>query len=123
MPALREHPEDILLIANHLLEKHSAELNQPLKKISPELMEIFLKNPWIGNVREMENIIIQGILFSSTDEIRPSDVDFTKIPTEEVWIEKSLQQMPYNQAKKHTLSRFNAGYINNLLAVNKGNVT
>jgi transcriptional regulator with PAS, ATPase and Fis domain len=72
MPALREHPEDILLIANHLLEKHSAELNQPLKKISSELMEIFLKNPWIGNVREMENIIIQGILFSSTMKSDPA---------------------------------------------------
>jgi DNA-binding NtrC family response regulator len=123
MPALREHPEDILLIANHLLEKHSAELNKPLKKLSPELMDLFLKRPWLGNVREMENVIIQGILFSSSDEIKPSDVDFTKIQPEEIRPDKSLQQLSYKEAKEQTLKRFNVGYIDNLLAASNGNVT
>jgi len=45
LPALREHAEDIPLIANHLLEKHCAKLNKPLKKLSPELLELFLKRP------------------------------------------------------------------------------
>jgi len=64
LPALREHREDIPLIANHLLEKHCAKLNKPLKNLSPELLEVFLHRTWEGNVREMENLIMQGILFS-----------------------------------------------------------
>ena len=123
LPALREHSEDILLIANHLLKKHCAELNKPLKKLSPELMELFLKRPWVGNVREMENVIIQGILFTDTDEINPRDVKFVKSQQKDVWLGKPLQQPSYKEAKEQTLKRFNAEYIGNLLAASNGNVT
>jgi DNA-binding NtrC family response regulator len=123
LPALRDRPEDIPLIANHLLEKHSAKLNKPLKRLCPELMNLFLKRPWFGNVREMENVIIQGILFSTTDEIRPCDIDSIEILPDGPRMEHSLQQLPYKEAKEHTLQHFNAGYIGNLLAANNGNVT
>lgn len=123
LPALRDRPEDIPLIANHLLEKHSAKLNKPLKRLSPELMNLFLKRPWVGNVREMENVIIQGILFSTTDEIRPRDIDVNEIMPDGPRMEHPFQQLPYKEAKEQTLQHFNAGYIGNLLAANNGNVT
>jgi DNA-binding NtrC family response regulator len=71
----------------------------------------------------MENIIIQGILFANADEIKPRDVDLAKIQPEKIFLEKSLQQPSYKNAKEQTLKRFNAGYIGNLLADNNGNVT
>ena len=123
LPALRNHPEDIPLIANHLLEKHCAKLNKPLKILSPELMKLFLKRSWNGNVREMENVIIHGILFSITDEITPRDIDFNEILPEDPRIEQPFQQLPYKEAKEQTLQHFNAGYIGNLLTTNQGNVT
>ena len=123
LPALRDHPEDIPLIANHLLEKHSAKLNKPLKRLSSGLMELFLKRPWVGNVREMENVIIQGILFSTTDEITPRDIDFNEILPDGPRMEHPFQQLTYREAKEQTLQHFNAGYIGNLLEANNGNVT
>jgi DNA-binding NtrC family response regulator len=123
LPALRDRSEDIPLIANHLLEKHSAKLNKPLKRLSPELMNLFLKRPWVGNVREMENVIIQGILFSTTDDIRPRDVDFNEILPDGPPMEHPFQQLPYKEAKEQTLQQFNAGYIGSLLTANNGNVT
>jgi DNA-binding NtrC family response regulator len=123
LPALRDRPEDIPLIANHLLEKHSANLNKPLKSLSPESMEIFLKRPWIGNVREMENVIIQGILFSTTDEITPRDIHFNEILPEDPHMVNPFQELPYKEAKEQTLQHFNAEYIGNLLITNQGNVT
>lgn len=123
LPALRDRPEDIPLIANHLLEKHCAKLNKPLKKLSPELIEFFLKRPWVGNVREMENLIIQGILFAGTDEISPRDVDLEKILPLEPRVEQAFLPLPYKEAKERTLHRFNSNYIGELLAANNGNVT
>jgi len=123
LPALRDHPEDIPLIANHLLKKHCAKLDKPLKILSPELMKLFLKRSWNGNVREMENVIIHGILFSITDEITPRDIDFNEILPEDPRMEHPFQQLPYKEAKKQTLQQFNAGYIGNLLAASNGNVT
>ncbi len=124
LPALREHPEDIPLIANHLLKKHCAKLNKPLKKLSPELMGLFLERPWVGNVREMENVIIQGILFSITDEIKPASVDFDEIfPQQPSTRKQPFQELSYKEAKEQTLLQFNSSFIGNLLSANNGNVT
>lgn len=123
LPALREHPEDIPLIANHLLEKHCAELDKPLKKISPELMDLFLKRTWEGNVRELENVIMQGILFSSSDEVKPQDIHLNTLPPAGGLIEGLYQDLPYKKAKEQTLKDFNHQYLCKLLTINQGNVT
>jgi DNA-binding NtrC family response regulator len=123
MPALRDKPEDIPLLAVHLLEKHAAELKRPGKKISAELMEIFCKRHWEGNIREMENIIIQGILFSSDETIQPSDVGLqATTKTVGVW-DDTWRGLAYKKAKEKTLQHFNQAFIGHLLAVNDGNVT
>ncbi|MBW2471488.1 MAG: sigma-54-dependent Fis family transcriptional regulator, partial [Deltaproteobacteria bacterium] len=123
LPALREHPEDIPLIANHLLEKHCAELDKPLKKISPELMDLFLKRRWEGNVRELENIIMQGILFSTTDEIQIRDIHLNTNRHTRGPIESASNELPYKIAKEQTLRDFNHAYLSNLLTSNRGNVS
>jgi DNA-binding NtrC family response regulator len=123
LPALREHREDIPLIANHLLEKHCAKLNKPLKKLSPELLEVFLHRPWEGNVRELENLIMQGILFSLTDQIRPQDIGLSLAANSTNRVDSSFQDLPYKRAKEQVLVNFNSSYINNLLTKSRGNVT
>ncbi|MDY6792896.1 MAG: sigma-54 dependent transcriptional regulator [Thermodesulfobacteriota bacterium] len=123
LPPLRKHREDIPLIANHLLEKHSKKMEKSVNKISTELMEIFMQQTWEGNVREMENLIMQGILFSSTDEITPRDVGFTKITKNNAFTGRTFQDVSYKDAKEQVLKQFNADFIGNLLTTSKGNVT
>ena len=123
LPALREHREDIPLIANHLLEKHCAKLDKPLKKLSPELLEVFLNRTWEGNVRELENLIIQGILFSLTDQIQPQDIGLSLAASSKNRVDISFQDLPYKKAKEQVLVNFNASYIHNLLTQSQGNVT
>jgi DNA-binding NtrC family response regulator len=124
LPALREHPEDIPLIANHLLEKHCEKLNKPLKKISQELMDEFLKQPWEGNVRELENVIMQGILFSTTEQIKPRDLELKNIRKSSGLRPPNFsREMPYKTAKEEALREFNHNYIGHLLKDHNGNVT
>ena len=123
LPPLRERTEDIPLIANHLLVKHCRELNKPNKRISAELLEIFVSRIWEGNVREMENLIIQGILFSSEDDIRPRNVGLDKETQTVCLVDSTFQELPYKTAKEQTLQSFNTGYINNILTASQGNVT
>ncbi len=126
LPPLRERPGDIPLIASFLLEKHCRKLNRPGKTLSPELFEIITAFRWKGNVRELENAIVQGILFSKGDVIRPADMVMEEggpgqsgagrlddIPT----------GLPYREAKEAMLQRFNAEYIGRLLSETDGNVT
>jgi DNA-binding NtrC family response regulator len=123
LPALRERTEDIPLLCNHLLTKHREELNQPSKMISPELMELFKQRVWEGNIREMENIIIQGMLFSSGDTIQPADVGLKAGAARAGEWQTSIMGLPYKTAKEKTLQNFNNTYVGHMLATNKGNIT
>lgn len=124
LPSLRERREDIPLIADHLMAKHCAKLNKPLKVLSPELLESFQERNWDGNVRELENVIVQGILFSTTETIRPRDIGLTPGGVSKPCPgEVTYEDLPYKDAKEAVLQRFNAAYIGGLLEQTGGNVT
>ena len=124
VPPLRERIEDIPLIVNHLLQKHCSKLNKPMKWISAELMEIFMKRRWEGNIRELENIVVQGILFSRSDEILPHDVGLSQAEPDKGFLPKdSYENLSYKDAKEETLKRFNAAYIGRILTQYQGNIT
>ena len=123
LPALMEHREDIPLIANHLMEKHCLKMDQPKKRLSSELIRIFMNMPWEGNVREMENLIMRGILFSASDTIKPQDIGVTGHERSQLLTTNGFSGMPYRQAKEQTLDQFNHTFIGELLTLNQGNVT
>ncbi len=132
LPPLRERREDISLLATHLLSKHCAKLKQPAKRISAELLRMFMDYAWTGNIREMENVIVQGIMFSKADEIRPGDVGFaekfkagTKTETTAATAPAAaaVADLSYKAAKASLLESFNAEFIGRLLKKTGGNVT
>lgn len=124
LPALRDRREDIPLIASHLLEKHCKSLSKPLKALSPELMDRFAERQWEGNVRELENVIIQGILFSGGDEIQPRDVRLERPPHSPASPSvDAFRGLAYKDAKEKTLQQFNSAYLGRILAETGGNIT
>ncbi len=123
LPSLRDHREDIPLIAGHLLEKHCADMDKPLKRISPRLMELLIAHEWGGNVRELENVITRGILFAAGEEILPEEAGLsapTRAPESSA---ADLSHLNYKEAKERNLQNFNSGYIGRLLAECQGNVS
>jgi PAS domain S-box-containing protein len=57
VPPLREHKDDIRLIAEHFIFKLNREYNREVRKISEGALKILLDYNWPGNVREMENVL------------------------------------------------------------------
>lgn len=123
LPSLKDRREDIPLIANYLLEKYSVKFNKPLKLLSRRAMDVFLHRTWKGNVREMENIIIQGMLYSTGDEIRTRDMGLSEELASVPVTGNRFQNLSYKDAKEQTLQQFNAAYIGKLLADSSGNVS
>jgi DNA-binding NtrC family response regulator len=123
LPPLDERRSDIPLIAGHFLQKHCVKLGKPLKTLSPELMTHLTNRRWEGNIREMENIILQGILFSREEEIQLRDVGIEEgVKKASAQFEKQFSAL-YRDAKEETLKSFNTEYIGRLLTQNDGNVT
>lgn len=67
IPPLRERKEDIPALVVHFLKKINKELHKNVWKIPYEVMEILQNHEWIGNVRELENTLLQAIVLSKGD--------------------------------------------------------
>jgi len=124
MPPLRERINDIPLIANSLLVKHCRKLEKPLKTLSPKLIDMFAELPWEGNIRELENTIIRGIIYSKSDTINPSDAGLVSesgygadLAADE------YKGMSYKDAKEKNLYEFNRKIIGENLFATQGNVS
>ncbi|MGC1687185.1 MAG: sigma 54-interacting transcriptional regulator [Candidatus Acidiferrales bacterium] len=74
LPALREHREDIPVLAMHFANKYSAKCNRGFKGIAEEARALLMQYSWPGNVRELENAIEHAIVMGLTDEILPEDL-------------------------------------------------
>jgi len=69
VPPLRERKDDISLLCGYLLNKFKDELNKEITHISPGAMDILNHYHWPGNVRQLQNVILQSMLMSQTDTI------------------------------------------------------
>jgi len=69
-PPLRDHPEDIPILARHFTRIYAARMNRQIDKIPAETMRALMNWPWPGNVRELENFIERSVILSSGPQLR-----------------------------------------------------
>ncbi|MDQ3818838.1 MAG: sigma 54-interacting transcriptional regulator, partial [Acidobacteriota bacterium] len=69
MPPLRERKSDMLLLADHFLEKYAREHGKSIRRISTPAIDMLTSYHWPGNVRELENIIERAVLVCETNVI------------------------------------------------------
>src|SRR5207244_1074123 len=62
VPPLRERKGDLLLLADHFLEKFSREHRKTIKRISTPAIDMLASYHWPGNVRELENALERAVL-------------------------------------------------------------
>ncbi|MEI6890880.1 MAG: sigma 54-interacting transcriptional regulator [Pontiella sp.] len=65
LPPLRERKSDILLLADHFLQKYGEMYGKNMKRISTSAINMMMAYHWPGNVRELENCIERAVLTSS----------------------------------------------------------
>ncbi|MBB5344012.1 sigma 54-interacting transcriptional regulator [Tunturibacter empetritectus] len=74
VPPLREHSEDIPLLALYFASKYAQKNKRPFKGIASEARSLLLGYSWPGNVRELENAIEHAIVLGLTEEILAEDL-------------------------------------------------
>jgi PAS domain S-box-containing protein len=70
LPSLREHNEDIPLLAHHFLAKHNLKEHKNIQNFSSGAMQALLEHDWPGNVRQLENAISHAVVLSQGELIR-----------------------------------------------------
>jgi len=74
VPPLRERREDIPVLANFFLRKHTERLDKSINGFSPTALHAMLQYDWPGNVREMENAIERAILLETNGVLQASNL-------------------------------------------------
>jgi two-component system response regulator HydG len=74
LPPLRDRPEDVVLLAEHFVEKLAPRTNAKVRSIDEGCMAALKAYRWPGNVRELENVIEQALVFCETDRLMSDDL-------------------------------------------------
>jgi Nif-specific regulatory protein len=69
VPPLRERKSDVLLLADHFVEKYARAHQRTIKRISTPAIDMLMAYHWPGNVRELENTIERAVLVADGDVI------------------------------------------------------
>ena len=74
IPPLRERPEDIPLLVDHLIKKHNPELNKHFTGADADVIRALMSLPWKGNVRELDNVIEHTMILAEGEKITLNDL-------------------------------------------------
>jgi len=109
LPPLRQRREDILPLAEHLLQFFARQAGKPVSGFTEEARTALLRHPWPGNVRELRNAVERGLILSAGLEVGLSD-----LPAQ---VGASLPRSTMEVGNAVTLEQLEAEHIRRLLAV------
>ncbi len=105
VPPLREHRDDIPLLALFFAAKYAEKSKRPFKGISREARTLLMHYSWPGNVRELENAIEHAIVLGLTEEILPEDLPTAILEEESAGLEAARYHAVLNNTKKELILR------------------
>lgn len=74
LPALRERPEDVLLLAHHYLAVFRRKQRRPALTFSAAAEGAIAAHGWPGNLRELRNAIERAVILAPRDQLEPGDL-------------------------------------------------
>ena len=91
IPPLRERGEDILLLADHFLQKYAHKYKKQIQGMTREAKQKLLKYPWPGNVRELQHAMERAIIMTQHVWLKPEDFMLTpKVERKKTGLEEVL---------------------------------
>ncbi|HWU85246.1 MAG TPA: sigma-54 dependent transcriptional regulator [Rhodocyclaceae bacterium] len=124
MPPLRERQEDVVLIAQTMLQRLSHQYRIPLKSLHADALGFLRAYPWPGNVRELENVIHREFLMCEESILRLVDTrqelvgDADASPTI-----RPRAIIAFREAKARAVAEFERNYVADLLNRTAGNIS
>jgi len=109
IPPLRERREEIPIFVEYFLDKYGKKYGRKVPPLSNKTMEAFSEHQWVGNVREMENVIQRLVVLGNEDTIIEELTPVTKedpipekkkkvVPAKKIW--PSLKEVHQEAIKK-----------------------
>ncbi|SHH13811.1 sigma-54 interaction domain-containing protein [Tepidibacter thalassicus] len=120
IPPLRKRKEDILILAQHFIEKYNEILNKNVWMLSEKSKEILLNYNWFGNIRELENVIYSAM--SMIDDEHVLSHNYLNINCNGEIDDENIE-ISENFSLSETLKNIEIKFIKKALYNNEKNVT
>ena len=124
LPPLRDRKGDIMILAKHFLEYYSGLYRKTVKGFSVDALDLLLKYPFPGNVRELEHAVERAIVMGKSEEIQPFDLPEEISSADE--LNACLKAFQDGNGYEHltkAIKDFEKRYIARVLEETKGNKT
>jgi two-component system response regulator AtoC len=131
LPPLRDRPEDIPLLVQHFVTASCKRHRQPVRQVSPDVIQALTKASWHGNVRELQHYLERAVVTTTGPELsckdlvamgsEPAGHDLRTVvrgatrQAERGWILQALQQTGSNRAKAAKLLKISRASLYNKL--------
>src|SRR5262245_7379179 len=96
---LRDRRDDIPLLVEHFIKKHSSAMNKRVTRASHGALELLKAHDWPGNARELQNAIERAVLVCKEQELQTSDLPFQLQNCKPVARSKSLSAVEAQHIK------------------------
>lgn len=105
VPSLKEHLDDIPLLANHIFNKLAKKQNRPVLSLSKECLDALKAYSFPGNIRELENILERAMALCEGQVIGLHDlhlplIEETRLPREKPATKRNLDSSLYEHEKE-----------------------
>jgi DNA-binding NtrC family response regulator len=123
LPPLREHGEDIPLLANYFLEKYNCHLKKSVKGFADAAMALLQSYSYPGNVRELENLVERAVMLTPGEVILPDALREMFAPASPPPARLPIVSSVFSQARDYLLNLFEKQFVIELLTRHHGNVS
>jgi DNA-binding NtrC family response regulator len=89
VPSLRERIEDVPLLIDHFLRLAAARYNRDKRTVSRDALKMLMGYSWPGNVRQLENVLLNAWILSDSPELEPHDFE---IPDEKAAVPVAISE-------------------------------
>ena len=119
LPALRQRPGDVTLLARHFLEAlcRSPESGARARAFSPGALRVLERHHWPGNVRELYNVVQRAVVLGAGPQILPSHVPLGEPEAE------AAEPATFREGRARAVADFERRYVEEMLRRHQGNVT
>jgi two-component system response regulator FlrC len=91
LPPLRERRDDILPLAERILQRHAQTWGRVIPQLSEQARARITEHPWPGNVRELDNVMQRALILQPDEEITAEDLRFETISSSQEFTADALQ--------------------------------
>ncbi len=127
MPPLREHKEDILLLARNFLTHYAFETRRAAPTLRPDVERALIAYDWPGNVRELRNLMERLVIMSTRDIIELSDLpEALRVVTPAApspAVSPTDAPGSFKKMKQQAILAFEKNYLQSLMRRAEGNVS